>query len=290
MSEYQSGDAIILKKYILLSMLLLLTLAFWGCDKEEHSTLTAFVGSASKPAVEEAAEAFKKETGIKVYLNFGGSGAMLSQIELSQSGDLYIPGSQDYIDKAERKGIIDINSMVKIAYLIPVISIQHGNPNNIQTLDDLTRPGLKIGIGNPQSVCLGLYAIEIFEYNGLLEDIGNNIVVNAESCAKTATLLSLKSVDAVIGWDVFHHWDPDNIDTVYIDPVQLPRLAYIPGAVTKYAADRENARRFLDFLVSEEGRQIFRKWGYITTEEETRNYAPSAEIGGEYDLPASYQL
>ncbi|MBN1160378.1 MAG: molybdate ABC transporter substrate-binding protein [Dehalococcoidales bacterium] len=260
-----------------------------GCDKGGPARLAAFVGSASKPAMEEAAAAFEKETGIKVYLNFGGSGAMLSQMELSQSGDLYIPGSQDYIAKAERKGIIDIDSVVKIAYLIPVISVQLGNPKNIRTLADLARPGLEIGIGNPQSVCLGLYAIEIFEYNGLLEDISKNIAVNAESCSKTAVLISLQSVDAVIGWDVFHYWDPDNIDTVYIDPAQLPRLAYVPGAITKYAADRENASRFLDFLVSEEGRQIFQKWGYITTDDEARTYAPGAEIGGEYELPDSYQ-
>jgi molybdate transport system substrate-binding protein len=278
-----------LKKFIPLSLLLLLVFVSWGCDKGEPVTLTAFVGSASKPAMEEAAAAFEKETGIKVYLNFGGSGTMLSQIELSRSGDLYIPGSQDYIVKAEHKGVIDINSVEKIAYLIPVISVQHGNPQNIQTLADLARPGLEIGIGNPQSVCLGLYAIEIFEYNGLLDDIANNIVVNAESCAKTAALISLQSVDAVIGWDVFHYWDSENIDTVYIDASQLPRLAYVPGAITKFTKDKENACRFLDFLVSEEGRQIFQKWGYITTEEEARVYAPDAEIGGEYALPASYQ-
>jgi molybdate transport system substrate-binding protein len=278
-----------LKKLVPLSLLLLLVFVSWSCDKGEPVTLTAFVGSASKPAMEEAAAAFEKETGIKVYLNFGGSGTMLSQIELSQSGDLYIPGSQDYIVKAERKGVIDINSVEKIAYLIPVISVQHGNPQNIQTLADLARPGLEIGIGNPQSVCLGLYAIEIFEYNGLLDDIVKNIVVNAESCAKTAALISLQSVDAVIGWDVFHYWDQENIDTVYIDASQLPRLAYVPGAITKFTTDKENAQRFLDFLVSEEGRQIFQKWGYITAEEEARIFAPDAEIGGEYELPASYQ-
>ena len=278
-----------MRRVILISLITLLFFVYGGCGKEEPGSLTAFVGSASKPAMEEAAAAFEEETGIKVYLNFGGSGSMLSQIELSQSGDLYIPGSQDYIARAERKGIIDSDSVKKIAYLIPVISVQHGNPKNIQTLADLARPGLEIGIGNPQSVCLGLYAIEIFEYNGLLEDISKNIVVNAESCEKTATLLSLKSVDAVIGWDVFHYWDPENIDTVYIRPEQLPRLAYIPGVITKFAVNKENAARFLDFLVSEEGRQIFQKWGYITTEEEARTFAPNAEIGGEYQLPASYQ-
>jgi molybdate transport system substrate-binding protein len=239
--------------------------------------------------MEEAAVAFEKETGIKVYLNFGGSGAMLSQIELSRSGDLYFPGSPDYMVKAEKKGVIDSDSVKKIAYLIPVIAVQHGNPKNIQSLADLTKPGIEVGIGNPQAVCVGLYAAEILDYNHLLADVGKNIVVNTESCDKTATLISLKLVDAVIGWDVFHSWDPEKIDVVYLPADQLPRIAYIPGAITKFSTDKESAQKFLDFLVSEQGQQIFQKWGYITTESEARKFAPDAEIGGEYRLPSSYK-
>ena len=274
-------------KLIIIIILLLIT--FTGCAKEESKTITAFVGSASKPAIEEAVAAFEKETGIKVYLNFGGSGAMLSQIEMSQSGDLYIPGSPDYMVKAERKDVIDTASVERIAYLIPVIAVQHGNPQNIQSLADLAKPGIEVGIANPQAVCVGLYAIEVLDYNNLLAEVSKNIVVNAESCEKTATLISLKLLDVVIGWDVFHSWDPGKIDVIYLPVDQLPRIAYIPGAVTKYAADKTSAQKFLDFLVSEKGQQIFQKWGYITTESEARKFAPLAEIGGEYQLPATYR-
>ena len=260
-----------------------------GCAKEGPKTITAFVGSASKPAMEEAAQLFEEETGIRIYCNFGGSGTMLSQIELSKSGDLYIPGSQDYMAKAERRNVIDPASVKKIAYLIPVIAVQHGNPKNIRSLADLAKPGIEVGIGNPEAVCLGLYAVEILDYNHLLADVGKNIVVNAESCERIATLISLKSVDAVIGWDVFHDWDPENIDVVYLAPEQLPRLAYVPGAVTEFTKDKESARKFLDFLVSSQGQEIFQKWGYITAESEARKFAPDAEIGGEYQLPATYE-
>jgi molybdate transport system substrate-binding protein len=277
------------KKVMLLLIGVLSFMAIGGCAGTESNSITAFVGSASKPPMEEAARAFQEKTGIQVYLNFGGSGAMLSQIELSQSGDLYIPGSPDYMVKAGRKDVIDPASVKKIAYLVPVIAVQHGNPRNIQSLKDLAGTGTKVGIGNPAAVCVGLYAIEILDYNHLLEDISKNIVVHARSCEDTATLISLKSVDAVIGWDVFQHWDPDNINVVYLSPEQLPRIAYIPGAITKFTQDSESARKFLDFLVSPEGQAIFRKWGYITTESDAREFAPQAEIGGEYQLPASYE-
>ncbi len=278
-----------MKKSGVLFLVFLTLLTYCSCVKEESKTLTAFVGAASKPPMEEAAADFEKETGIKVYLTFGGSGTLLSQIELSKSGDLYIPGSPDYIVKAKNKGIIEDDSVKIIAYLIPVIAVQHGNPLNIQSLADLAKTGIKVGIGNPQGVCVGLYATEILDFNDLLTEVGRNIVVNAESCEKTASLISLKLVDAVIGWDVFHHWDPENIDTVHIKAEQLPRLAYIPGAIIKFSADKENAQKFLDFLMSEKGQQIFQKWGYTATEEEARTYAPDAEIHGEYQLPASYQ-
>ena len=270
---------------------LLSFLPFGGCTKGEGKIITAFVGSASKPAMEEAAKAFEEKTEIKVYLNFSGSGTLLSQMKLSKSGDLYIPGSPDYMVMAEREGIVEPDSVKIISYLVPAILVQYGNPKNIQSLSDLARAGIKVGIGNPEAVCVGLYAYEVLEYNNLVDEVQKNktIVTYAESCSKTASLVALKLVDAIIGWRVFSKWHPDSIDLVYLKPEQIPRLSYIPGAISTFTRDRESAQKFLDFLVSVQGREIFSKWGYIVTENEARKYAPNAEIGGEYKLPETYK-
>ena len=251
--------------------------------------ISVFAGSASKPALDEAAIAFEKQTGVKVYLTYGGSGTVLSQMELSKTGDIYIPGSPDYLVKAENKKIIDPTSTKIVAYLIPAINVQAGNPKNIQSLSDLAKPGIKVGIGNPTTVCVGLYAIEILDNNNQLADVYKNIVTQASSCDNTATLISLKSVDAVMGWSVFHDWDPQNIDTVYLKPEQIPRLAYIPAAISNFAKEKEAATAFINFLTSPTGQEIFQKWGYDVTEAEARKYAPNAQIGGEYQLPDSYK-
>lgn len=286
----EKGDNSIKRWLFLLLVGLLIFIPISGCAAGERKTITSFCGAASKPALEEAAQAFEKKTGIKVYFNYGGSGTVLSQMKLSRSGDLYIPGTSDYMVKAERDGVVEPGSVKIISYLIPVIAVQHGNPKNIQLLSDLAKPGIKIGIGNPQAVCLGLYAVEILDYNNLMADMVKNIVVHAESCEKVATLLALKSVDAVIGWHVFANWNPDNIDAAYLKPEQIPRIAYIPAAISTFAKNREGAQKFIDFLVSPPGQDIFRKWGYIATETEARRFAPNAEIGGEYRLPESYKL
>lgn len=278
------------KLFSIFLMGLVIVMSFVGCTQEQSAkSIDVFCGAASKPVIDEAAKVFEQKTGIKVYANYGGSGAVLSQMKLSKSGDLYIPGSPDYIAIAERDGVIEPQSVKILSYLVPVIAVQSGNPRNIQSLADLAKPGIKVGIGNPQSVCVGLYAVEILEHNKLLAEVSQNIVVHAESCEKTANLVVLKAVDAVIGWHVFHDWNPDSIDVIYMKPNEVPRIAYIPAALSVYAKDKSNAQEFMDFLVSGEGQKIFSKWGYIATESEAKKYAPGAQVGGEYKLPANYK-
>lgn len=277
--------------FILLVVLLFISISFSGCSGGGGNSISVFAGSASKPAMEEAAQAFEKERGIEVHLTFGGSGTMLSQLKIAREGDLYIPGSPDYMLKAENEGIIYPDSIVKIAYLIPAVLVQEGNPRDLRSLADLAQPGIEVGVGAPETVCVGLYAYEILEHNRLLDEIqqAGTIVVHAESCSKTAALISLEAVDAILGWRVFAYWNPDDTDVVFLQPDQLPRLAYVPGAVSTFTKNEDNARAFLNFLVSAEGQQIFAKWGYLATEEEARQYAPKAEIGGEYKLPDTYE-
>jgi molybdate transport system substrate-binding protein len=280
----------------LLALILIAALAstfLAGCQTSGTATttkeLSVFAGSASKPPLDEAAAAFEKKTGVKVYLTYGGSGTVLSQMELAKTGDVYIPGSPDYMVKAEKKQVIDPATTKIVTYLIPAICVQPGNPQNIQSLSDLAKPGLKVGIGNPDSVCVGLYAVEILDSSNLLQSVFPNIVTQATSCDATATLITLKSVDAVMGWSVFQDWDPQHIEHVLIKPEQLPRLAYIPAAVSTFSKDKVLATQFIDFLVSPAGQDIFKKWGYNATEAEARTFAPQAKIGGEYQLPEAYK-
>lgn len=252
-------------------------------------SITVFAGSSGKVALEEVAKAFEKKTGIKVYLNVGGSGSLLSQMKLAKTGDVFIPASPDYIAKASQDGVIFPETEVKTNYLVPAILIQEGNPLNITGLSDLKKTGTKVAICDPKTVPAGLYAYEILEYNNFISQIGNNIVTYSDSNEKLSSLVILKSVDAAIAWDVVGVQQPDKLDVVYLQPNQVPRLSYMSGAMATYTQDKKSAQSFLDFLVSAEGKSIFKKNGYYTTESEAKKFAPDAEIGGEYKLPATYQ-
>lgn len=255
----------------------------------ESRRITAFCGSASEAPLEEATAIFRARTGIDVDLVWGGSGSVLSQLKLARRGELYIPGSPDFMDRAEAEGLVDPRTKVILAYLLPAICVQKGNPKGIRSLPDLGRPGLRLAFGAPESVCVGLYGLEVIEAAGLLDSVERNVVTHASSCSATASLVVMKKVDAVMGWDVFGSWNPAAVDVVPLGPGEIRRIAYIPAAVTSsYCRDRDSALAFLAFLSSEEVRGIFRKWGYLSTEAEARARAPDARIGGSYAIPSGY--
>jgi len=276
--------------------------AFVGCDKPEEpapkggalpfagKSLELFIGSASKPATEEAAAAFEKKTGCEMLLHFGGSGKMLSDMSLAERGDLYFPGSSDFMAKAKAKKFVVPETEKIVVYLIPSINVPADNPKKIEKLADLAKEGVRVGIARPDTVCVGLYAIEVLQKNGLLEKVRPNIKAQQSSCARTANLVALGvGVDAILGWRVFEYWNPEKIKTILLEKNEVPRIGYIPIAQSVFCKQPEVAKAFVDFLLSDEGKAIFRKWHYLTTEAEAREFVGSdAPVGGEWTLPENW--
>ncbi len=256
-------------------------------------TLLLFAGAASKPATEEVIKEFRKRTGIPVEVIFGGSGFVLSQMKLSKKGDIYFPGSSDFMEVAKKDGLVYPETEKVVVYLIPAINVQKGNPNGIQSLKDLTKKGIRIAIANPEAVCVGTYAVEIIEKNlnpPEKEALRKNLVNYTESCEKTANVISLRAVDAVIGWQVFQHWDPQRIETVCLKPEEIPRIGYIPIVISRFTTDRSLAQKFIDFMVSSDGKAIFRKYHYMIDLQEARLFTkPDTPVGGEYVLPKEWR-
>jgi len=252
-----------------------------------------FAGAASKPATEEGVQIFKEKSGIPVDVVFGGSGFVLSQMKLTKRGDLYFPGSSDFMELAKKEGLVFPESEKILVYLIPAINVQKGNPKKIYSLKDLTRDGIRVAIANPEMVCVGTYAVEIAEKNLTLiekQKFKKNLVNYTESCEKTANIISLKAVDAVLGWGVFQYWDPERIETIYLRPEEIPRIGYIPIALSKFTQDKVLAQKFIDFLFSPLGKAVFRKYHYLMDLQEARHFTrPDTPVGGEYVLPNEWR-
>lgn len=267
-------------------------LAIWGMTAHAAEPLLVFAGAATVPPTTEAARAFEKKTGVKVDVVFGGSGYVLSQMKLSKQGDLYFPGSSDYMELAKREGYVLPETEKIVVYVVPAINVQKGNPHSIKGLKDLLKPGLRVAIANPEGVCVGAYAVEIFEKaltKAEREQLKANIRNYTGSCEQTATAVSLKLADAVIGWGVFQHWAPERIETIPLPKEQIPRIGYIPIAISRFSKNPKLAQQFIDFVTGPEGRAIYARHNYFTTAEAAFEWIGAVRpVGGEYRVPGEW--
>jgi len=255
--------------------------------------LLIFAGAASKPPAEKVVKVFQERAGIPVDVSFGGSGFVLSQMKLTKKGDLYFPGSSDFMEIAKKDGLVFPETEKIIVYLVPAINVQKGNPKKIYSLKDLTKDGIRVAIANPEFVCVGTYAVEIIEksLNPMeKERFKKNLVNYTESCEKTANAISLKAVDAVLGWRVFQYWDPERIETIYLKPDEIPRVGYISIAISKFTQDKILSQKFIDFILSPQGKTIFRRYHYLMDLEEARRFTrPNTPVGGQYIVPNEWR-
>jgi molybdate transport system substrate-binding protein len=276
----------------LLPILVLMGSSLLSSAATAAERLLVYAGAATVPPTTEVAKAFEQKTGVKVDVIFGGSGYVLSQMKLAKQGDLYFPGSSDYMEIAKRAGDVLPETEKIIVYAVPAINVQKGNPRNIKTLKDLTKPGLRVAIANPEGVCVGAYAVEIFEKEFTAQEreaVKANIKNYTGSCEQTATAISLKLADAVIGWRVFHYWDPERIETIPLPKHQIPRIGYIPIAIAKFSKQPKLAQQFINYVTSPEGAAIYAKYNYFAKPDDAFAWIGEVKpVGGEYVVPKDW--
>jgi len=281
-----------MKRTVLVTLILVLTFVHHAQSSSDR--ILIYAGAASKPATEEIVKDFKEKTGIVADVIFGGSGFVLSQMKLSKKGDLYFPGSSDFMELAKKEDLVFPESEKIVVYLVSAINVQKGNPKGIHSLRDLTKDRIRVAIANPEMVCVGTYAVEIIEKNltpSEKEKFKKNLVNYTESCEKTASVISLKAVDAVIGWRVFQYWDPERIESILLKPEAISRIGYIPIAISRFTEDKIAAQKFIDFLSSSHGKTTFQKYHYLMDIQEARRFTkPDTPVGGEYLLPEEWKM
>jgi molybdate transport system substrate-binding protein len=265
-----SYKTLILVSSLSLSLTLLLAT---GCTPDDDgSRLSVFAAAGAKPAIDEACESFQQQSGYDIEVNYGGGGEILSNMILARSGDIYIAPEQRFMTAATEKGAVYPETIHSLAYMIPVIAVQKGNPESIYGLDDLVRPGLRVAITRPETTLLGKYAPDIFQKAGLAESIEPNIVTYAASPSSLLNMLVIGQIDAGILWHFYQTLAPEKIDVIYLEPEQLTGVAEMQVAISTYSKNKEVSERFIEFVSSSEGKSIFKKYGYIVDSEEIKKY------------------
>lgn len=248
---------------ILTVCLLLLPLAVGCGDRNEETTLLLYSGAGIRPPVEEIADVFGRRHDVTVECDFAGSEILLARIKLSGIGDIYMPGDVHYIEQADQEGLVAGSETA--CYFIPVILVQKGNPKNIHALSDLTKPDIRVGLGDPQACAIGRKAAKIFAKNGISEeDLAENVEFRALTVNDLGDKVKLGSLDAVIVWDAVAAYYADSTDVVRI-PREKNVISTVPVAVLKSSKNPELANKLRDFVTSDEGKAIFKKHHYSLT-------------------------
>ncbi len=211
--------------------------------------------------MEEIAGAFSKATGVTVERDYAGSGAILSRLRLSKTGDVFLPADEYYLDLAEKDGLIA--SKAAACWFVPVILVQKGNPKAIAGLEDLARPGLRIGLGNPETCQVGRACEALIAKNRL--DAGavrRNLVFSSVTVNELGIQIVTGHLDAAVVWDAVATQYP-GADAVAI-PLEKNDVSRASIGVLTCARNRGGAGEFVRFVLGDEGRAILRKHGYRT--------------------------
>lgn len=250
-------------KRLLLTATIITAVLLTGCEQKEpgdEKELLLYCGAGIRPPAAELAETFGRENGVKIITNYAGSETLLSTIRLVREGDLYMPGDKYYVEEAAREGMI--HSRRSVCYWVPTILVQKGNPKNIQGLQDLLQPGVKLGLGDASTCAIGRTSQKILAKNNIgWEEVEKNLAFQSLTVNELGMQIQAKTLDAVIVWDAMARYYSEYGDQVSIAPEQNI-ISTVDIGVLKFTKHRELAEEFLDFMTSPRGRAIFIKHNY----------------------------
>jgi len=152
--------------------------------------------SMSKPGKEIVSHFNQKHTSSHVYLIIGGSGQLLSKIELAGQGDIYTPASVDFLVKAQEKGLVRAHRL--LLFQKPVFGLSQSGRTKISSFSDLIRPGLRLALGNPKTMAFGKTYLQVEEKMGrrLSGQIRANSQLEALNMSQIVNYLRADVVDA----------------------------------------------------------------------------------------------
>ncbi|MCK5270172.1 MAG: substrate-binding domain-containing protein [Sedimentisphaerales bacterium] len=252
---------------LIIAIVVITAVTLTGCDGEKskkepsaEKELLLYCGAGIRPPAAELAETFGRENGVKIITDYAGSEVLMSKIKLMQRGDLYMPGDKYYVNLAAEKGLI--LSQKSVCYFVPTILVQKGNPKNISGLEDLLKPGLKLGLGDEKACAIGRKCKKIFAKNNIQwADVEKNLKFQSLTVNELGMQIQAQALDVVIVWDAVARYYSKYGEEISI-PVEKNVISTVDIGVLKFTRNKELAEKFVEFTVSEQGQAIFRKHLY----------------------------
>ncbi|NPA73882.1 MAG: ABC transporter substrate-binding protein [Epsilonproteobacteria bacterium] len=214
--------------------------------------------------IKKISRIIEKRYGCHINIIQGGSKDLYDSIKYSKKGDLFLPGSESYIKKCEKDGIVAYKKFV--GYNQAAIFVQKHNPKKVTAIDDLLRDDIVTILCDPQSGSIGAMTKKILiKYKG--KDFFEQAYFKAAEIGTDSRNLNSelieKQVDMTINWLASAYWkeNRDFIDVIKLDSKIAPKQRLVI-AVLIFSKYPKIAKAFVDYAASNEGLRIMKEYGF----------------------------
>jgi molybdate transport system substrate-binding protein len=249
-----------LKKILLAVFAASALIAAAGCAKQlSDDTLTIGAAASMRFVLEEAALAYRQETGREIALVFGSTGDLARQIEAGAPLDLFIAAGREHVEQLVRSGRLAAGTEKVFAVGRIVLATNKVSGLQLFSLDALLAAEVdRIAIANPNHAPYGRAAKEALQTTGIWEQIEPKIVYG-ETAGQV--LQFIQSGNAQAGIIALALADVPEISYIIIDDSLHNPLEQMLGLVEGSPRTAE-AAAFSQYLTGPAGSAILERYGF----------------------------
>lgn len=183
----------------------------------DSPTLMLFCAASNRAVMEAIRTDYESEFGTLVQIQYGPSQTLLSSLEVSGSGDLYLPADDSFLQIANEKELID--EILPIARMQGVVAVARGNPLSIRQFSDLLRQDVRLVQANPEAAAIGKLTRKVLRDQNLWESLDLATTAYRTTVTDVANDIVVGAADAAIVYDAVLHTYPE------VEFVEMPELA-----------------------------------------------------------------
>ncbi len=222
--------------------------------QKQKQSIRIYCAAVLKPLIKPLALELEEKFKMDIKIQYGGSGALLQQIRLADTGDLFFSADMFYIKKAKEYGIITTHQ--KVAKIKLVLATARENPRSIDKLSDLQKWDYVIC---DDRAAAGHTLRKALEKSHAYKKIKKQAKSIRQSVTLLASDVKMGAADAAFVWDV----TAKQFGLRVVDIVQLKNAhAIAAGAILKTTHHREMCERFLKRLKNQSTAKKLRNLGF----------------------------
>lgn len=225
--------------------------------------LTLYSGSMLRPALEQTITEFEKQEGVRVTRVYNGCGILVAQMKAGQVPDAYFACDLEFMNQV--KDIFPVFESISQNEL--VILVKKGNPAGIRHLKDLSKEGLRVGIGHEKQCAMGWLTQRTFDEGGVRESVMKNVVVQTPTGDMLVNQMRSGSLDAAVAYLSNAAGAKDDLDAIRIQGIPCS-VASQPFGIAKETPHKQLAARLLTAIKAKESQDRFTKEGFRLADEQ----------------------